>query len=690
MVMKKRLDNGFNGFSNWTVPRGPRSLRKKVHRKKDFEDGQICAIELLASLAGKLLQDGESTACSNTSDGDHSVIGTNVVKEERSSEEKAFKVECCDGGSSQSCDLDLEKTDQKQNLNKLQYVDNNTVLDCTSVVVNSNSSDEACGDVKPVIHKSEFEDYSTKPEEDSPDFLETTDTGMNIVNEEHEAKGFGIGFQKITDSHNSKDLKKSYGKLSTMVNSSFKTKLPLSTDAIRSSFSRYRNYLKLASRDDDEKFRSNKSSIHSNTYRPPSRIAGRRIRKLLNSKHWKVAPKLKDCEVARSESIGEEARNPFRKRKLYFNSERYQDSLYKRRRFFDRSSMVNSDGGMSSESVTNSPEKSVHIDKSSLAAILHGASVQPSSGQQASFLSKDAHVKFSIRSFKVPELFIDVPENATVGSLKKIVLEAVTAILKDGLHVGVLVHGKKVRDDNRTLLQTGLTCKDNLDTVGFTLEPNLVHNTTPALCSEDPPQILACDMTELPPSSPVNPVSSSVILDVALPNNSLTNSQNQDENKHELITTSIDKLPDNSLQDCKALVPVPEMTMEALAAVPLNPKSKRSEVIQRRTRRPFSVSEVEALVQAVEELGTGRWRDVKFRAFENADHRTYVDLKDKWKTLVHTARISPQQRRGEPVPQELLDRVLAAHAYWSQHQAKQHGSKHLQAGVVKAIEGSSS
>lgn len=83
--------------------------------------------------------------------------------------------------------------------------------------------------------------------------------------------------------------------------------------------------------------------------------------------------------------------------------------------------------------------------------------------------------------------------------LQKIVLEAVTAILKDGLHVGVLVHGKKVRDDNRTLLQTGLTCKDNLDTVGFTLEPNLVHNTTPALCSEDPPQILACDMTELPP-----------------------------------------------------------------------------------------------------------------------------------------------------------------------------------------------
>jgi len=26
--------------------------------------------------------------------------------------------------------------------------------------------------------------------------------------------------------------------------------------------------------------------------------------------------------------------------------------------------------------------------------------------------------KFSIKSFKVPELFIEIPENATVGSLK--------------------------------------------------------------------------------------------------------------------------------------------------------------------------------------------------------------------------------------------------------------------------------
>ena len=61
--------------------------------------------------------------------------------------------------------------------------------------------------------------------------------------------------------------------------------------------------------------------------------------------------------------------------------------------------------------------------------------------------------------------------------------------------------------------------------------------------------------------------------------------------------------------------------------------------------------------------------------------RICICVQDKWKTLVHTARISPQQRRGEPVPQEVLDRVLSAHAYWSEHQAKQHG-KH-QVGTLR-------
>lgn len=59
--------------------------------------------------------------------------------------------------------------------------------------------------------------------------------------------------------------------------------------------------------------------------------------------------------------------------------------------------------------------------------------------------------------------------------------------------------------------------------------------------------------------------------------------------------------------DSQALVPVSPMNMDALAVVPVNSKPKRSELSQRRVRRPFSVTEVEALVEAVEKLGTGRY-----------------------------------------------------------------------------------
>lgn len=44
------------------------------------------------------------------------------------------------------------------------------------------------------------------------------------------------------------------------------------------------------------------------------------------------------------------------------------------------------------------------------------------------------------------------------------------------------------------------------------------------------------------------------------------------------------------------------------------------------------------------------------------------------KTLctLHIARVSPQESRGEHVPRELLDRIMAVHACWFQLQAKRH------------------
>ena len=59
-------------------------------------------------------------------------------------------------------------------------------------------------------------------------------------------------------------------------------------------------------------------------------------------------------------------------------------------------------------------------------------------------------------------------------------MEAVTAILGDGLRVGVLLQGKKIRDDNKTLLQTGIYHDNKLDALGFSL--SLAIRKLPHLC----------------------------------------------------------------------------------------------------------------------------------------------------------------------------------------------------------------
>lgn len=86
----------------------------------------------------------------------------------------------------------------------------------------------------------------------------------------------------------------------------------------------------------------------------------------------------------------------------------------------------------------------------------------------------------------------------------------------------------------------------------------------------------------------------------------LTNQGNLVENNHDSTSSPIDTIVDEITPDSRAIVALPASN-EALAVVPVSQKIKRSEFVQRRTRRPFSVSEVEALVHAVEELGTGRY-----------------------------------------------------------------------------------
>ena len=69
-------------------------------------------------------------------------------------------------------------------------------------------------------------------------------------------------------------------------------------------------------------------------------------------------------------------------------------------------------------------------------------------------------------------------------------MDAVTAILSGGLRVGVLLQGKKIRDDNKTLLQTGISHDKTLDALGFTLEPS---QAPPPPCLQDHSFLLPCE-----------------------------------------------------------------------------------------------------------------------------------------------------------------------------------------------------
>lgn len=689
MVLKKRQDYGFYGYQVPVVPRAPRSVRRRSFKKESLDDGQLCAFELLAAVAGKLLQESESSTSSNVADRKVQLgIHKDGIKKEQVVEERIVRPECLD---QESCiesviipESAAPERSTKSTLKELPHFGNVSVSEHISAVTNSNFFNKVSGDVKlkKCTSSNPAGSFPSKSEESFLGIGQLSDLNVgDKAQRMSESVGKQNGHLNMANCSGSKDPG-DYHVHSTHkpIKSEGSIKFPSYKDRVPvAPFHKHGNNVKIVNRDDDENyFRSNNLNTKMKATRPQSRIGYRRMKKLMTSRNWRTAPKLIDYEFI---NTGRGDRPIYHKRKTINAWEGYQHELHsKRRRLHDRRQMchyrssVAYDQQASSESISNSPEKAMKGDKSGKP--LHRETGVSSSdvGPKAPFHAKDPRVKFSIKSFKVPELYIEVPETATVGSLKMTVMEAVTAILEGGLHVGVVLQGQRVKDDNRTLRQIGISHNEDLGSLGFTLEPNFVQATSP-ISHKDPALLLPCDKHQELSRSPV-PALDSGFLKSSYDQVPVTNLENHVENNQEIVPYLTDACTDVLVP--KALVPMHPMNPNALAIVPLNQKAKRSDLSQRRTRRPFSVSEVEALVEAVEKLGTGRWRDVKMRSFDDVNHRTYVDLKDKWKTLVHTASIAPQQRRGQPVPQELLDRVLAAHAYWSQHQSKQHGKHQIE------------
>ncbi|KAF4387875.1 hypothetical protein F8388_005492, partial [Cannabis sativa] len=673
----KRLDYGFNGYQVPAMPRATRSARRRGTVKKRAEENQMCAFDLLATVAGKLLLEKESTpASSNTSNQKDKCI---IVDQDRHDGNVALKVETCDQGSCDRKPFVSEQVSQAPSVNhsskKPSFPKNDDHSSFTSIMTTSNCSERLvainsdASKIKNEVGSSCSQIEGLSMYRESGDCKLEGETKTLVKDESNNTGKVLIG--TAADRRSSEYPTVFKGKPLVLPTSDSSAKAPLCGDHVpQTSLPSTRDDVKVVSRDDDEK---SSGCTHPSTttryLKRVPRIGDRRIRKILASKYWKVGSKFKDETLSSPDGNNKPS---CRGRKDCYKRQRTQMTVpFKKRKLFDHSSVWASDGGTNSEGFFNSIEKSIGDASDSCAKLQGGTGTSCSvAGQRTSFQRRDSHVKLRIKSFRVPELFIEIPETATVGSLKRTVMDAVTAILGGGLHIGVLMQGKKVRDDNVTLLQSGISQDKQLDALGFTLEPNSPQ-TPPPMCSGDSPHLLSGDAPEILARYPPNQEMVGHTNANVLPEPHVANLSNFVESDHDSTPSPTDTSVDKSTIDSKALVTVPEMNAEALSVVPALRKSKRSDMAQRRIRRPFSVTEVEALVQAVEKLGTGRWRDVKLRAFDNAKHRTYVDLKDKWKTLVHTARISPQQRRGEPVPQDLLDRVLTAHAYWSQHQAKQ-------------------
>ncbi|KAG6500834.1 telomere repeat-binding protein 5-like [Zingiber officinale] len=643
MVFQSRMDCRSSGYQAPVVPHCPRSARGKRSARKKAGNHQMSAIDLLANLASKLLSERENLPRPCFNDRASSPVGVDMTVElERIGRQKSLKSEAYDQLScneDEHCPENFNKRKKTNDLSNHSKALQATPLGPAALFA---KSEILCEDA--ISEESKFVGENCKIvhgfdaiQKCGTKMLDSTTVESHELNAIRSRTPFQAEEKMERDLHmscaiNSINLN---GNNAVLVSSDNSSEVPFGKDKIH-------HKVCFSKQEDDMRPSPDKDSENSS-----------------------------ECTPSVITNVGGKTDLPGKR--MDYTRQRTQMCSFVKRKFFEYYSASTSDGGIFCEANdTWSSTKAIKSCNSS--PNYHGANDAWSSTKviKSRNSSPDYHVKLRIKSFEVPELVVEIPETTTVGSLKRTVLEAVNTILGGGLQLGVLLQGKRVTDDSKTLHQVGISHSDKLDGLCFTLEPNTKHVPEKLTCPRDPHLLSLGCATGSPDGSPPAAPSATDQLGSDATQKCVKSFR---ENDHDSVLSSTNaSSPENQISSSLVLVaaPPPPVNAEALAMVPhrSKPKSKSCQVAQRRVRRPFSVAEVEALVQAVEKLGTGRWRDVKLCSFENEKHRTYVDLKDKWKTLVHTARISPQQRRGEPVPQGLLDRVLLAHAYWSQQQSK--------------------
>lgn len=243
----------------------------------------------MASLAGQLLQENESSACSNASEGNHQpVFSKCVIEQEKQDEVKPLTEERIHNGSCEDCILMTEAGSPKSAGKRHEIAETNCVLECVSANNSSDCWEKVNADVTSEIFKLEnkFGHHSNRLVE-VPNDQEAGSSGFKGLSlDSKDPLELGVNSPALNEVNS--DVKSPfYGELFPNV-----------------SFSRNGNDIRLGFRDDDENFiRCNKVCTKSKAFRHSQCIARQIIRKRLTSRPWKVAPKLKDCEHSRSGKV---------------------------------------------------------------------------------------------------------------------------------------------------------------------------------------------------------------------------------------------------------------------------------------------------------------------------------------------------------------------------------------------------
>ncbi|KAF8715073.1 hypothetical protein HU200_027621 [Digitaria exilis] len=619
MVMRKRSGNGSRGRRIATTPRVPNSARGKRSTRKKKDD--MRAFDLLATVAETLLDDQDNSANAPNASGAAKAKNKKAVKEEHYDEILPLKNMVTEKDSRSGCAVGSDGTCAFPRQANSRSADNSStrnevgsVLESLTVKSNMLVRDSLVSRARPCETSRgpgiipEFEAHGIcHPGSSSSAEAEQKHQAEQVIRTQED--GHAVVLHSLLDSVDLDGRPPALGEVQYIAN-----------------------------REDDENSSGcTHPSTTGNKGCKPQYLGNHRIRKLLASKVRKAADnKIYGGIPSKSSKLN------LCSKKIPATRQKMQRTIFKKKKLAHRAT------SFAKEMLNEARGTSFSTE-----------------GRNKSCGSDNYHVKLRIKSFNIPELFIDVPENATIGSLKRTVMDVVNSIIQGGLRVGVLLQGKDIQDDNKTLRQAGICHDKKLNNIDFTLECEGGQDSPSGIVIPEHMDLLGADVVE--PLARVK--CEEPFPETGGDDNQQRTPPYRSRSLSDLYSDvhPVEMASQDASASSQAIVPVAPSDDGALAIVP-HCRPRRTEIGQRRTRTPFHVDEVEALVDAVELIGTGRWRAVKMHAFDHADHRTYVDLKDKWKTLVHTASIAPHQRRGEPVPQELLDRVLAAQAYWTEHQ----------------------